>query len=119
MPLLCLSGSPASAGTRLVCALIAAGNPVRYHGDFDWPGMAMASRILSLGTTPWRMSAGDYRTAAARIDADHAVILTGTPVPTAWDPDLAAAMSSRGLAVHEEFLLPDLLADLHKQQRDA
>ena len=119
MPLLCLSGNPASAGTRLVCALIAAGNPVRYHGDFDWPGVAIAGRILSLGATPWGMSADDYRAAAARIDADHAVTLTGSPVPTAWDPALAVAMSSRGLAVHEEFLLPDLLADLHNPQRDA
>jgi uncharacterized protein (TIGR02679 family) len=118
LPLLCLSGNPASAGTRLVRALIAAGNPVRYHGDFDWPGIAIAGRILSLGATPWRMSASDYCAAAVRIDADHAVTLTGTPVPTSWDPALAVVMSSRGLAVHEEFLLPDLLADLYRQQPD-
>jgi uncharacterized protein (TIGR02679 family) len=62
LPLLCLSGNPATVGTRLLGALIAAGNPV----------------------------------------------------PTTWDPALAAAMSARGLAVHEEFVLPDLLADLRE-----
>ncbi len=113
MPLVCLSGNPASVGTRLLRALIAAGNPVRYHGDFDWPGVAIAGRILALGVTPWRMSASDYRTDVAQLDADHAVALTGNPVPTAWDPGLGAAMSARGLAVHEESVLPDLLADLH------
>ncbi len=118
MPLLCLSGNPASVGTRLLRALIAAGNPVRYHGDFDWPGVAIAGRILALGATPWRMSAADYRKAVAYLDADHAVALTGNPIPTAWDPALAAAMSARGLAVHEESVLPDLLADLREQHHD-
>jgi uncharacterized protein (TIGR02679 family) len=112
MPLLCLSGNPATAGTRLLRALIGVGSPVRYHGDFDWPGVAIAGRIIALGAAPWRMSAGDYRKAVADLDADHAVALTGNPVPTAWDPALAAAMSARGLAVHEESTLPDLLADL-------
>jgi uncharacterized protein (TIGR02679 family) len=119
MPLLCLSGNPASVGTRLLRALIGAGDPVRYHGDFDWPGVAIAGRIIALGAAPWRMSAADYRKAVADPDADHAVALTGNPVPTAWDPALAAAMSARGLAVHEESVLPDLLADLHEQHHDA
>jgi uncharacterized protein (TIGR02679 family) len=112
-PLLCLSGNPASVGTRLLRALADAGTPVRYHGDFDWPGVAIAARVLALGAAVWRMSADDYRAAVERLDADHAVALTGKPVPTAWDPALAATMSARGLAVHEEFVLPELLADLH------
>jgi uncharacterized protein (TIGR02679 family) len=119
MPLLCLSGNPASAGTQLLRALIVAGIPVRYHGDFDWPGIAMAGRILALGARPWRMSAEDYVSAVARLDADHAIALTGSPVPSAWDPALAAAMSTRGLAVHEEFVLPHLLTDLRVRHRDS
>ncbi|MEJ3750580.1 TIGR02679 family protein [Actinomycetes bacterium KLBMP 9797] len=111
-PVLCLSGNPASVGTRLLRALVASGNPIRYHGDFDWPGVAIAGRILTLGATPWRMSAADYRAAVARLDTDHAVALSGSPVPTDWDPALAAAMSTHMLAVHEEFVLPDLLVDL-------
>jgi uncharacterized protein (TIGR02679 family) len=111
-PLLCLSGNPAIVGTRLLRALVAAGNPVRYHGDFDWPGVAIAGRVIGLGAVPWRLSAADYRRAVAGLDAHHAVTLTGNPVPTPWDPALAGAMSRRGLAVHEESMLSDLLADL-------
>ncbi len=67
-PLLCLSGNPASVGTQLLRRLIAAGNPVRYHGDFDWPGVAIAARVLEPGATPWRMSAEDYTGAVAELD---------------------------------------------------
>jgi uncharacterized protein (TIGR02679 family) len=111
-PVLCLSGNPASVGTRLLRALIASGNSVRYHGDFDWPGAAIAGRVFALGATPWRMLASDYQAAVARLDTDHAVALSGSPMPTDWDPGLAAAMSTHMLAVHEEFVLPELLADL-------
>ncbi|MGI5243267.1 TIGR02679 family protein [Dactylosporangium sp. CA-139066] len=111
-PMVCLSGNPAAAGTRLLQALIAAGNPVRYHGDFDWPGVAIAGRIVSLGASPWRMSAADYRAAVSALDADHAIALTGKPVGTAWDQALGVTMQARGLAVHEEAVLPELLTDL-------
>ena len=111
-PLLCLSGNPASVGTRLLGRLIEAGNPVRYHGDFDWPGVSIAGRVLKQGAAAWRMSAEDYIAAVSALDADHAIALTGRSVPTPWDPGLAAAMSSHGLAVHEEFVLSDLLGDL-------
>ena len=114
-PLLCLSGNPASVGTRLLGRLIAAGNPVRYHGDFDWPGVAIAGRVIAQGAKPWRMSAEDYTAAVATLDADHAVALTGRPVPTPWDAGLASAMSAHGLAVHEELVLLDLLGDLESQ----
>jgi uncharacterized protein (TIGR02679 family) len=111
-PLLCLSGNPATVGTRVLRALIAAGNPVRYHGDFDWPGVAIAGRIIALSALPWRMSAADYRKAVNSLDPDHAVALTGAEVATPWDPALTTAMSTRGLAVHEESVLADLLSDL-------
>jgi len=111
-PLVCLSGNPAAAGTKLLRALIAAGNPVRYHGDFDWPGVAIAGRIIAGGAVHWRMSAADYRGAVAGLDSDHAVALTGKAVATPWDPALASAMATHGLAVHEESLLHDLVTDL-------
>jgi uncharacterized protein (TIGR02679 family) len=117
-PLLCLSGNPATVGTRLLRALIGAGNPVRYHGDFDWPGVAIAGRIMALGALPWRMSAADYRKAVNGLDPDHAVALTRAEVATPWDPGLTAAMSARGLAVHEESVLADLLSDLETRQHD-
>jgi uncharacterized protein (TIGR02679 family) len=114
-PLLCLSGNPAAVGTNLLNTLVAGGTQVRYHGDFDWPGIAIANRIIATGAAPWRMSATDYRTAAANLDHDHAVALIGKPVATPWDPALASAMSARGLAVHEESVLHDLIGDLTDQ----
>jgi uncharacterized protein (TIGR02679 family) len=111
-PLLCLSGNPATVGTTLLRHLITARIPVRYHGDFDWPGVAIAGRVIQQDADPWRMAAKDYAEAVTRLDASHAVPLAGRPVPTQWDPHLATVMSEHGLAVHEEFVLADLLADL-------
>ncbi len=111
--LLCLSGNPSAAGSLLLSALFAAGVDIRYHGDFDWPGIAIAGRIYSGGATPWRMRAVDYRAAIAGLPADRRPTLTGRPVATPWDPGLAAAMDAAGVAIHEESLLPDLLTDLH------
>jgi hypothetical protein len=85
----------------------------RRYGDFDWPGVGIAGRIIGLGVRPWRLSVGDYRAAVADLDVDHAVTLTGNPMPTPWDPALTVAMSAQGLAVHEEFILDHLVADLH------
>ena len=31
--------------------LIDAGNLVRYHGDFDWPGVSIARRVMEQGAT--------------------------------------------------------------------
>jgi uncharacterized protein (TIGR02679 family) len=107
-----LSGNPATVGTRLLRALVESGNRVRYHGDFDWPGVAIAGRVIALGALPWRMSATDYRRAVNSLDPDHAVALSGAEVATPWDPALMTAMSTRGLAVHEESVLVDLLQDL-------
>jgi len=114
-PLICLSGNPAFAGTRLLRALIDARHSVRYHGDFDWPGVAIAGRVIAMGATPWRMLAIDYQNASATLDAEHAVALTGKPVPSPWDPALASAMTAHGLAVHEESIVDQLIADLVDQ----
>jgi uncharacterized protein (TIGR02679 family) len=96
----------------LIHGLLASGNPVRYHGDFDWPGVAIAGRIIAAGAAGWRISASDYEYAVSRLDADYAAALSGIVVRTSWDPALALAMLAHGLAVHEESVLPDLLADL-------
>lgn len=110
--LVCTSGNPASPGWGLLRGLVKQGVPVRYHGDFDWPGVAIAGRILDAGAQPWRMSAGDYEDAVAAASSADKLPLAGTPVPTPWDPQLAVKMSRIGVAVHEEALLNVLLADL-------
>jgi|SRR5215469_8531981 len=97
---------------RLLHGLLASGKPVRHQRDFDWPAVATAGRIIAAGATGWRMSASDYEYAVSRLDADHAVALSGKAVRTSWDPALASARLAHGLAVLEESVLPDLLADL-------
>ena len=89
--------------------LVGDGARVRYHGDFDWPGLAIAGRVLVRGATPWRLGAEDY---LAALPAGAGVPLSGAEVPTPWDPDLQPALREHGRAVHEEGVLEVLLADL-------
>jgi uncharacterized protein (TIGR02679 family) len=111
-PLLCISGNPASAGWLLLRRLVAAGVAVRYHGDFDWPGVAIAGRLYAAGVQPWRMGAADYRAAVTQLPEGSRLPLAGSPAATGWDPALAEAMRRAQVAVHEESLLDVLLADL-------
>jgi hypothetical protein len=79
---------------------------LRYHGDFDWPGIAIANRLVGrFRVCPWLMSTEDYE------DGLQAGIplLAGSPVEPAWDNDLDAAMRSQNRAVHEEAVLDQLL----------
>ncbi|MFC8045872.1 TIGR02679 family protein [Nocardia sp. NPDC057353] len=104
-PLVCFSGNPSAAGIALAERV-----RIRYHGDFDWPGIGIAARLHAIGAEPWRMSADDY---LAAIDSGvHRLPLTGQQAPTPWDPELAPIMHRTGLVVHEESLLNVLLMDL-------
>ncbi|HEX4088386.1 MAG TPA: TIGR02679 family protein [Trebonia sp.] len=117
-PLICTEGQPSTAFHRLVGAVTANGGALRYHGDFDWPGIAIANSVISRhDATPWRLTAGDYL-GAVREDADH-VTLSGPPQPTPWDPALADAMTATARAVYEESVAAPLIADLDRQLRSA
>jgi uncharacterized protein (TIGR02679 family) len=92
--------------------LAESGAHIRYHGDFDWPGIAMVNQLVALfGAQPWRMSADDYLDSPARLP------LVGSEVAPAWDADLGAAMRHRDLAVHEEAVLGELLDSLWPSRR--
>jgi uncharacterized protein (TIGR02679 family) len=104
-PLLCFSGNPSSAGLA-----VAERARIRYHGDFDWPGIAIAARFHTGGAEPWRMTTEDYLRATA--SDTNRLPLTGTPIPTPWEPELSPTMTRVGMVVHEEAVLDDLLADL-------
>lgn len=110
--LLCFAGNPASAGLLLLERLVASYVRVAYHGDFDWPGIAIAGRLMRRGALPWRMAAADYEAALEGLRADSRLELTGTAVATPWDPELSFSMRASGVAVHEESLLDTLLRDL-------
>lgn len=106
-PVICTSGNPAAAGSLLLDRLT-----VRYHGDFDWPGIVIARRIIARGATPWRLGHDDYLEATARLPADHRLALTGRTEATPWDERLRSVMVATDIAVHEEAIVDVLLADV-------
>ena len=115
-PLLCTEGRPSAAFHQLADAVVGGGGELRYHGDFDWPGLAIASAVMRRhGAKPWRLSARDYL-AGMRHHAEH-VLLSGTPQPTPWDPELSKAMVASGRVLFEESVANELIRDLSKQGR--
>jgi uncharacterized protein (TIGR02679 family) len=106
-PLACTSGNPAAAGSLLLQRAV-----VRYHGDFDWPGIAIARRIIDQGAQPWRLGCADYREAVERLPVGRQLMLTGRAEATPWDPGLNPAMTAANVAAHEEAIIDLLLADL-------
>ncbi|MEH0416898.1 TIGR02679 family protein [Streptomyces sp. B21-083] len=114
-PLICTSGSAATVVLTLLDALAATGCTFAYHGDFDWPGIALANRIMQrYEAEPWRMRAADYEYLAirTRTQVTPQIALTGTPTEAMWDAELAPAMDALGVALHEEAALDLLLEDL-------
>jgi uncharacterized protein (TIGR02679 family) len=109
VPIVCTSGMPGLVALDVLRRLSSGGAELAYHGDFDWPGVAIANRLITLvGVRPWQMSAEDYA-AAARVDGPR---LQGPSVVPNWDLELGAAMAATGVAVHEEAVLNHLLARL-------
>jgi uncharacterized protein (TIGR02679 family) len=114
-PLVCTSGNPTTTVLTLLDVLAGAGARIAYRGDFDWPGIAMANRLITrYGARPWRMGATDYEehTTAARGRGTPLQPLAGTPVEAIWDPELTPAMQALGVAVQEESALELILTDL-------
>jgi uncharacterized protein (TIGR02679 family) len=110
-PLICTEGRPSTAFHQLANAIVSSGGELRYHGDFDWPGLAIAGSVIRRhGARPWRMTAADYA-AGVRADTEH-VPLSGPPQPTPWDPGLGTVMTATGRVVYEESVADSLIADL-------
>ncbi len=113
--MVCTAGNPTITVTTLLERLASCGASLAYHGDFDWPGIAIANRVAaSCGARPWRMSSSDYEEALAAAGALVADLprLEGPPVEASWDPSLGPAMERAGRAVHEEAMLETLVGDL-------
>lgn len=109
-PLICLQGQPSAAALALLRDLHAHGTALRYHGDFDWGGLRIATALLRrVPWRPWRYTAADYRAAAMTTTPSP---LTGPPADSPWDPVLAEALSALGVRVEEETVLDTLLTDL-------
>ncbi len=109
-PLICAEGQPSTAFHRLARIAVAGGGELAYHGDFDWPGVAIATGVIDRhGARPWRMTASDY---LSGVKAGIPVALKGDPVPTPWEPELCETMRATGRAIYEETVAGQLLADL-------
>ena len=110
-PVICTEGRPSTAFHRLARIATEAAGELWYHGDFDWPGVAIAADIINRrGARAWRMTAGDYLSGAGT--DGPCIALNGDPVATPWDPELREAMLATGRAVYEEIVTDPLLADL-------
>ncbi|UUU21577.1 TIGR02679 family protein [Streptomyces sp. DSM 40750] len=115
VPLICTSGSATTVVLTLLDTLAATDCAFAYHGDFDWPGIILANRVMGrYGAEPWRMTAPDYEYLAARTELRGMppLPLVGTPVEATWDAELAPTMEALGVALHEEAALDLLLEDL-------
>jgi len=96
----CTSGRPNLVVQRVLRLLAEQGADLRYHGDFDWPGIAIAHHVMDVcGASPWLMDAAAYEQAPGFLP------LEGAEVRPRWDDELGAAMRRRGVAVHEEAVL--------------
>jgi len=109
-PLVCTDGMPSAAQQTLLTQLAASGARLRYHGDFDWPGLAIGNFVMrEFGAEPWRFGTADYLSACA----NHGVDLRDDERVTAqWDDRLTSAMSQQKAVVHEEAVVETLLTDL-------
>lgn len=110
--MVCLDGMPSTAALVILDGLAAAGWAVRYHGDFDWRGLAIAGVLARKVPVarPWRFGAADYRRTVLR--GGCTAVLTGRVTVSPWDTDLTGAMEEAGVAVFEEQVIDDLLEDL-------
>lgn len=117
----CTAGEPNLVVDKVLGRLCEEGADMRYHGDFDWPGLAIAQRVITkYGARPYRMTAADY-VRAVRPDGPALMDdqLKGSSGECSWDPELAAAMRAYGRAVHEESVLAALFDEPdHGDARD-
>lgn len=112
-PVLSTNGQPSSAVLLLLTQLRESGATLRYHGDFDTPGLAICERLIHLGAIPWRMTARDYRDALRAADAQAIPLPIDelSPGPTPWDPILHDVFDRERRIVHQERLLPALIRE--------
>ncbi|MEX2503919.1 MAG: TIGR02679 family protein [Egicoccus sp.] len=106
--LVCTDGQPSAAVQTLLRQLAGAGARLWHHGDFDRGGLRIATTVIDrFGAQPWRMDVASYRAAPG------GPVLSGRVASVTWMPGLAEVMNARGVAVHEEQVLDDLIDDLH------
>jgi uncharacterized protein (TIGR02679 family) len=111
-PLACTDGMPAAAQRALLTQLARAGARLRYHGDFDWPGIGIGNHVIrQYGARAWRFGVDDYL-AVVQPGLRVGSRLDGRETPALWDPLLAPAMQEHRQAIAEEAVADLLVGDL-------
>ncbi|MDR2032253.1 MAG: TIGR02679 family protein [Azoarcus sp.] len=112
-PLVCTDGMPAAAQRILLEQLITAGACLRYHGDYDWPGIGIGNFVMrTWKASPWHFGADEYRVAVAETPSRPRDLETAARVEAIWDAGLGAEMDEQGLSIAEEAVVACLLDDL-------
>jgi len=110
--MVCTDGMPAAAQHALLTQLARAGACLRYHGDFDWPGLRIGNHVMrQCGAQPWRFGAVEYA-ASVQSAASTGHPLEGPAAIASWDEALTSAMQTYQLAIAEEGVAASLLQDL-------
>jgi uncharacterized protein (TIGR02679 family) len=113
-PVVCVDGHLGAAQRTILKQLKSLGADLRYHGDYDWPGISIANNVIAkYGAEPWHFSAADY-VAAAESAPPLAAPLSGRSVVASWDDDLTGAMTRTGIKIEEEAIaqrIIDLLGE--------
>jgi uncharacterized protein (TIGR02679 family) len=113
--MVCTDGMPAAAQRTVLTQLAQAGATLRYHGDFDWPGIRIGNHMMrEHGAKPWRFGAADYL-AALGIAPRPGRPLQGVESEPSWDATLAVAMRAGQQAIDEEMVAEQLIQDLAQQ----
>jgi uncharacterized protein (TIGR02679 family) len=114
-PVVCVDGHLGAAQRTILKQLKESGADLRYHGDYDWPGISIANYVIAkYGAVPWHFSAADY-VAAAKSAPQLAIPLSGRPVIASWDADLTAAMTKTGIKIEEEAIAERIIDLLGKE----
>jgi uncharacterized protein (TIGR02679 family) len=111
-PMICTDGMPSAAPLRLLNQLAQVGARLRYHGDFDWPGLRIGNYIMrEYGARAWRFGAVDYL-AAVKATPRPGRQLEGMEAVASWDAELTPVMKEYQIAIDEEGIAASLLQDL-------
>jgi uncharacterized protein (TIGR02679 family) len=112
-PIVCVDGHLGAAQRTILKQLKESGADLRYHGDYDWPGISIANYVIAkYGAVPWHFSAADY---AAKSAPQLAMPLSGRPVISSWDADLTTAMIKTGIKIEEEAIAERIIDLLGKE----
>jgi uncharacterized protein (TIGR02679 family) len=110
-PMVCTEGMPAAAQRVLLTQLVARGARLHYHGDFDWGGIRIGNFVMrAFGAIPWRFGAREYLEIVRSVKAP----LSGFRVEASWDANLATAMITHGVLIHEEAVIDTMMQDLRR-----